>query len=134
MFQIKAPIQQRLRRFAVVDRVPAEHFGFVRKTPFCQCPVHRWKICCGMDQRICGQRSKSLPLEFFFEAGTVCSADRFLRDDYQTPLAIPAAAARSVNTVFGIYSLAVAGVGQSVITAPPGSCSFEPFFLCQPVN
>jgi len=87
-----------------------------------------------MDQRICGQCSKSLPLEFFFEAGTVCSADRFLRDDYQTPLAIPAAAARSVNTVFGIYSLAVAGVGQSVITAPPGSCSFKPFFLCQPVN
>ena len=87
-----------------------------------------------MDQRICGQRSKSLPLELFFEAGTVCSADRFLRDDYQTPLAVPAAAARSVNSVFGIYSLALAGVGQSVITAPPGSCSFKPIFLCQPVN
>ena len=118
----------------VIDRVPTEHFGFVRKTPFCQCPAHRWKVCCGMDQRICGQRSKSLPLELFFEAGTVCSADRFLRDDYQTPLAVPAVGARSVNSVFGIYSLALAGVGQSVITAPPGSCSFKPIFLCQPVN
>jgi len=87
-----------------------------------------------MDQRICGQRSKSLPLEFFFEAGTVCSADRFLRDDYQTPLAIPAAIACSVNSVFGIFSLATTSVGQSVITAPTRSCSFEPFFLCQPVN
>ena len=87
-----------------------------------------------MDQRICGQCSKSLPLELFFEAGTLCSADRFLRNDHQTPLTIPAAAARSVNTVFGIYSLATAGVGQSVITAPSRSCSFEPFFLCQAVN
>ena len=118
----------------VIDRVPAEHFGFVRKIPFCQCPTHRRKVCCGMDQRICGQRSKSLPLELFFEAGTFCSADRFLRNDHQTPLTIPTAAAHSVNTVFGIYSLATAGVGQSVITAPSRSCSFEPFFLCQAVN
>ena len=40
----------------------------------------------------------------------------------------------TASVVFGIYSLALAGVGQSVITAPPGSCSFKPIFLCQPVN
>ena len=114
----------------VIDRVPAEHFGFVRKIPFCQCPTHRRKVCCGMDQRICGQRSKSLPFEFFFEASTVGSAYCFLSNTYQTPLAIPAAATCSINSMLGIDSLATAGIGQSVITAPPRSCSFKPFFLC----